>query len=327
MSNCCQLNAKAERITKAIDPLDDEGFKIIAKRLSLEIQRSVVPIQVRMLKLLLAKLSLDWLSLTIPQRIRIIRELETELNRLSSINAAAILGLRKFSTSFANKVHRAIPEGKTREASGESADSSLKITEAFVQRRGHRRTVEVVASLLSSLTRLDESRTSEEISIELQGRVARFFNDTHYWDTVSTTHLNTLRSFEHVLTLDRVNVDRLMWVSVIDDVTTDICRFLDGKTFSVSNAVNNFRNATNILDANGLDEFMIARPMITRRKVDETLHVLEMHTSLGKIKIANEFIQGSGSVYEQLVDDALLEQLGVGLPPIHFSCRSQIRGL
>src|SRR5690606_9165297 len=69
-----------------------------------------------------------------------------------------------------------------------------------------------------------------------------------YWDVVASAFVGRARSLAEVSSYDDAGIAYYLITAVLDEVTTDICRYLDGKRFSVGNALAQFRRVENLRD-------------------------------------------------------------------------------
>lgn len=146
-----------------------------------------------------------------------------------------------------------------------------------------------------------------------------------YWDVVAGSFVGTSRSFGQMSAFAEAGIERYRLSAVLDEQTTRLCRFLDGKTFSVSKALGRFAD---LEDAEGSMAIKDLLPW-GREAIDpETGKVVLYAKQAGRrVALAVEERTGFGrrddrGEFRSRVSDEGLEQLGVSLPPFHGACRT-----
>lgn len=123
-----------------------------------------------------------------------------------------------------------------------------------------------------------------------------------YWYTVSSAVLNRTRNFANIRQYVKAGITKYEIVAVRDDRTTEICKFMDGRVFTVENAVNVIEDT---LEAN------------------EPQDIKDSHPWLGwdeETGVPIRMIDGKETTLPN--DTAELESLGVSVPPFHGGCRT-----
>lgn len=166
----------------------------------------------------------------------------------------------------------------------------------------------------------DIARALEEtVGATLSGKTSA------YWDVVAGSFVGTSRSFGQMSAYAEAGIERYRLSAVLDEHTTRLCRFLDGKTFSVPRAL------ARLDELEAATEPMAIKDMLPwgREALDpESGKVVLYAKQAGRrIALAIEERTGFGrrddrGEFRARVSDEGLEALGCSLPPFHGACRT-----
>lgn len=144
-----------------------------------------------------------------------------------------------------------------------------------------------------------------------------------YWDVVAGSFVGRGRSFSQLSAYAEAAVTRYRIVAVLDEVTTPTCRFLDGKTFSVSRGLELFDR----VEANP-DSIEELNPWV-RDTVDPATGKRSLSIDRGgeRYSIADIVRSGVGArddrgEFSRGLGERELGDLGIGFPPYHGLCRT-----
>jgi hypothetical protein len=146
-----------------------------------------------------------------------------------------------------------------------------------------------------------------------------------YWEVVAGAFVANGRSLAQISAYAEASIQRYVIEAVLDEVTTETCRFLHGKTFSVGDALKRFDRIERLERP---EEIKAEQPWVREALDPETgrkmLYVNKDGTrtpiaevtrsGLGTPDDAGDFARGRSE--QELMD------LGVGFPPFHGLCRS-----
>jgi hypothetical protein len=113
--------------------------------------------------------------------------------------------------------------------------------------------------------------------------------------------------------------------AVLDEQTTNICRYLHGKTFSVADALRRFDRIEQLEDPEAIKQAM---PWVREAQDRDTGRTrLYVDGGAGRTDIAEVTRSAMGTRddrgdFRPLVSDAILSDMGIGYPPYHGLCRS-----
>lgn len=163
----------------------------------------------------------------------------------------------------------------------------------------------------------DRSSISAELAAaaehELTGRTP------HYWDVVASAFIGRARAHAQVSSYAEAGIETFRVVAVLDEHTSDVCRFLHGQVVTVAAALETFARAERARSPRALRR---AAPWVRRRG-----GALIVDHSSGEHTLAQITRSGVGArddvgEFEPHVAGDGLAALGIGLPPYHGLCRS-----
>lgn len=149
-----------------------------------------------------------------------------------------------------------------------------------------------------------------------------------YWDFVANHFVNRSRAMSSLNAYAQANVTVYRIVAVLDERTTDTCRFLDGQIFDVQSSIDLVNNAekqaADAGDVNLIKEF---NPFVWTSGDGKTLTT--MPPSGNQARIADIVRSGVGNVgdrgeFAKGLDPKQMNERGVGPPPYHAFCRTTI---
>ncbi len=147
-----------------------------------------------------------------------------------------------------------------------------------------------------------------------------------YWETLASIHIGRARSLGQIGGFEDAGIEEYEWESVLDEVTTDTCRFLNGKRFSVAKARAGFEAVEKSDDPKGIEKI---QPWIRTGKTEDGAAVMFVDRGDKRTIVADIHESGVGTSdkigkYSSKHDSAGLQSLGIGTPPAHPRCRSTI---
>jgi hypothetical protein len=141
---------------------------------------------------------------------------------------------------------------------------------------------------------------------------------------------NRARTHEQLVSYKDAKIGAYVWESVMDERTTDICRFMDGKRFFVDKALKKYGQAEQRVKTDGARGVKDTQPWVTTTRNPETgKKEMVVRTSKGEERIATIEESGFGEddkvgTYSNEAPLDRLEAMGVSTPPVHGLCRSTI---
>ena len=146
---------------------------------------------------------------------------------------------------------------------------------------------------------LDRKRIARKLKREMKEE--GIVEQKNYFQIVTSQVLNVSRSYSNLRFYEDSEIQQYEIVSVLDERTSDICKYMNGKIFNVSKSISKYSeydNATNI------DEVKNVNPWL---KSDKDGIVYYKGTAL------NDVMTGSN-----------LQEIGINMPPYHALCRTTV---
>lgn len=326
-------------VTKALDPLKRKDFIAITNQLHRKLSNKALPPERRVVAAAIEKLDIDWNVLSAAQKDAAIDAFNQALSGLvpARMTAHPILEVEAKSVVKATK-DATISKFKL------NVDNSFTRRDAAVARsvsgmHGNIITDEA-GRIVTSTTQWARATVAEMIEMGLpsstiaetlsKGASARTLGKaSNYWRVVSTAFVGRARAHEQLVTYAEAQIEYYIWESVMDERTTEICRFMHGTRFTTQMAVEQFRAAEAAVQSRGAQGLKDTQPWMTVTRNEAGKQEIVVRTSKGETSIATVEEPGYGEVdrvgrYSGTVDAPTLESLGVSTPPAHGLCRSTI---
>lgn len=174
---------------------------------------------------------------------------------------------------------------------------------------------------------LEEGLGRDDIAeaLEQAARGALVDRAPFYWETVASSFISQGRSYAQMSSYAEAGIQHYRIEAVLDERTTEICRYLDGKLFSVGDALARFDRVEQLDDPEAIKEAM---PWVRESTDPETgrtrLYVDggRGRTELAEVTRSAMGIRDDRGDFRALVSDATLSDMGIGYPPYHGLCRT-----
>lgn len=167
---------------------------------------------------------------------------------------------------------------------------------------------------------------------EIGARLSEVLNDTSarradsYWRLVASVFVSRAHSYGTLSSFDEAGIERFEFIAVMDEVTTDVCRFMNGKVFSVGRGLKRFSEVEQAQDPESVTNL---QPWVTTGK-DENGNKGLFFKQDGARQLAANIVSSavgaqdaSGSYSNELSADSL-QAKGISTPPLHGHCRSTV---
>lgn len=325
-------------LAKALNPLNKRDFVTLTRQFARKLEGKANPPERKVVKGAIESLDVDWVNLTSAQRGRAIDGLNNELGKLVSARLTAIPVIeaevpklvKSVRAATARKFKLDIPEfgGKdealAKSIVGMQANFVSAATDGVVEdvtRWARDQVAELAAAGLGSQ---DIANTlANGVSAKTLGRSA------NYWSVVSVAFTNRARTWEQLTAYEDAGIEKYFWESVLDERTTEICRFMHGKRFTTGAALEKFRAAERAFKDRGGRGVKDTQPWMTVTRNDEGKQEIIIRTTSGQSSLATVEESGFGEVdrigkYSNTANLQTLESLGVSTPPAHGLCRSTV---
>lgn len=319
-------------IRKALDPLDPDDFVLISVRLARALRGAAVGLEGEALKSAIQTLDVDWSVISAEKRDAVIRAARAEVLGLADTVAPIVEPVLFSSASslvpLASKA--AISRFDLTVGSGASdwvkgivgdlRDSQMVyVRDSYGQRadRFDKVARDVVASGMERGLGRDD--ISEELSTQLSPLGVE--RGTNYWNLIATDFSNKSRTVSQLNTFKDAGIEMYIYDAVLDEATSEICRLLHGRTFSVAKATKKMNAA---LALRNPEDIRNAMPWV---QADGNSLYFQRGETRHDVATVHEFGEGTKDkigTYGNVMSRAALEKAGVVVPPRHGHCRSNL---
>lgn len=148
-----------------------------------------------------------------------------------------------------------------------------------------------------------------------------------YWRTVADSYVGRARTTSQIYSYEDASISSFEVVAILDEVTTDQCRFMDGKVFTVASARAMLDSLNDLDDP---EDVRFANPWIRKgRAPDGSMRLFVPNADGTKTTIARIERSGMGKAddrgsYSNAKSNSELGKLGVPCPPFHGRCRTSV---
>lgn len=323
-------------VRKALNPLKAQDFGRIVRSLSLSLRGHVVPVEDAALKMALSKLDARWTDLGPEARAKLIKE---AAHYLGPPVVARVLPKIDETLSFAaadivpnTKKHAVLTYGlrvsPDLNATDERIAKYVRVSQGhfITNRYGERmqafadKAREIVASGLARGS--GSGDIADRLHAELGVHVDR---GAAYWNTIAMVFANRARTMTQLASYHESGITAYVVESVLDEATSDVCRFMHGKRFPVASAMRRFQD---VEDAESPGDVKTLQPFVSIGK-DGDRDVLVFGNDADRQVVAHVTESAVGrrdavGSYSSAMDDEALEAAGVSTPPFHGNCRTTI---
>jgi len=281
-----------------------------------------------------AVLDVDWAATTAPQRRTLIgRALEAAGRRTAAVprTVQAVFGDAANEVVQATRDAARRGQGLSIAASFNALDkrivSHLTTSQANYVRdeygRRHNAFSERARQIVSDGLEAGLGREDLARDLETAARDIIAGRGSFYWETVAGAFVSNGRSFAQLSAYAEAGIDRYIIEAVLDERTTEICRFLDGKTFTVATGLQTFEQ----VEAEP-DRISEVAPWV-REAIDPDTgrKVLFVERGDSRVPLAEVTRSAVGTRddrgdFSRALSERDLESLGISFPPYHGLCRS-----
>lgn len=144
-----------------------------------------------------------------------------------------------------------------------------------------------------------------------------------YWEVVAAAFVGRGRSWSQLLGYQDAGIRRYRIEAVLDRATTQICRFLHGKEFAVSDGLRLLERENFIAEP---EQIKRANPWVRIARPPNGDPMMVAETLTGPVRVATIEQPAGGpdqiGRYTNALDERGLVGAGIGFPPYHGLCRS-----
>jgi len=200
------------------------------------------------------------------------------------------------------------------------------VKDAYGLREG--RTARKAQSIMSGM--LKQGLGREEMAVALQDQLGDYMKreDLNYWTTVADNHITRTRSWGNLSSMADAGLWTFTVEAVLDEATTDICRFMHGKEISIPQTQSLMLNA----DAaprhmDKVNPFMRSKGGPGGTTILQVPHWKGNKQTFKTVATAKETgfgIPNATGKWNTKIGGADMPANGIGAPPYHHRCRSTL---
>jgi SPP1 gp7 family putative phage head morphogenesis protein len=326
-------------VAKALDPLDHRDFLVIVQRLGRALAGVSRDAEAAAMRRALATLDVDWRHLSPAARDRVIHAAR------QAVQGAAAQVLPRVDHVFEVESKRIVADSRRSAVRqfglhiGASTTSTDERIAAFVRRSeshfvrdqyGRRadelgqRARDIVAS------GLERGLGRDDIVRDLSSALAASTGRTKaYWEVVATSFANRGRTYTQLAAFDEAGIERFRFEATLDQATSNVCRFMHGREFAVSRAMQRFED---VEQANEPEAIADLQPWVQVGADDDGNQVLFFKRGGRRHLVGHVDESAVGQSdrvgrYSRAMTSDQLEASGVSVPPLHGRCRSTVVGI
>lgn len=329
---------------KQLDPLSVTGFIALSSRIGKALQGTPANLQKQAVDAALAKMSdVDWKRLTKDQLNRVADAASKQLKKFGAekiapsvmtilnkegkplMEATKASAVEKFKLGISSHFDTPLDE---RIGKFMTASQGLYVKDQFSNVLSWKFAQHVKNTVTSGL---ESGFGTDEISKTLrESSLSQFGKSDHYWDLIASSYANRARTLTQIATYQQAGIAMYLWESVLDERTTESCRFLHNKRFPVSDSLDRFAAAEQTISAGGdAEQVKSELPWVRTGRDSEGNLALFGGSGESRFMVAriDQSAVGSkdqiGSFSKGMSTDQLLAS-GISMPPLHGLCRSTV---
>lgn len=325
------------RVEKALDPLDADDFMAIVRRLSRSLRGVTRAAEDAALRHALERLDVDWPNLPAAARDQVIRAARQALGSVEQqvlpqidqvFELEADVVVRRARRSTVRRLGLRIGADTTR--TDDRIAKFVRESQGNFVRDEYGRRREDFSSKAKDIVSAGVERGlgRDDIVGELSGAMTRdaFDQSRDYWEMVSMVFTNRARTYTQLGAFGEAGIERYRFDAVLDEVTSEVCRFMHGKVFTVERAMNRFRQVERSRDPETIKETQPFMQVGADREGNQVLFYERggRRRAVAQVDEPAEGVRDEVGNYSRALSPAQLEAAGVTLPPIHGRCRSTI---
>lgn len=323
------------------DPLTKEGITQIAVRLASAIRGKTKGAEANAMRAAISQLDVNWPALSNEGRERVLTAAKAALFTNVTRQALPVIdqefqlasrGIYKDSKRQTILRHKLnipfVMNSLDKDLARHVSTSNVNFVRNEYGARSERMS-EIVRGIVARGTERGAGAREmvKEIKDRLGSDLSKIGRGDHYWEMASLAFANRARNYAALESINESGFSRYVWESVLDERTTETCRFFHGKTFPVEGALDTFRKAE---AAENPEDIKQVQPWISQG-VDEDGNAALFSRNADGSKNIVATIQRPGigvsdriGSYSPKLSDAQLLGQGFSMPPIHGLCRSTV---
>lgn len=333
-----ELASELLGVRKASSPLDPDGFLVISDRVAAALRTAAAGQEALVVQQVLAGLTMDWTKLSSEAVDRAVAAANSAISK--HYTAMVLPKLDEVLEIEGPKTMRATKKGviareeieiepalTERDLAAEAAIRKSQVN--FIRDEAGARSGRHTAAARDIVARgLSEGVGNKVIANDLRAHFGKTIpKPESYWYTVSSAFVGRARSTSQVYAYEDAGIETFEVVAMLDEVTTDQCRFMNGKVFTVKAAR---RLLDTLQELEAPEDVKYANPWIRVGKDSKGNRQLYIpRADGGATTIARVTRSGVGTAddvgsFSRGKSAASLSKLGVQFPPYHGRCRTLV---
>lgn len=323
-------------VAKALDPLNERDFLVIVQRLARALTGVSRDAEAAALRRALAALDVDWPTLSAAAQEQVVRAAQRALgdlpdtvlprvDQIFEIEAPNLAARSRRATVRRFGLHIGTTTTRTDEriAAFVRKSESNFVRDQYGRRRDElaQRTRDIVAA------GLERGLGRDDIVADLSVALAPIVNrGKPYWEVVAMSFANRGRTYTQLAAFEDAGVERYRFDSILDQVTSHVCRFMHGRQFTVARAMLRFDEVENASDPEAIADL---QPWMRVGSDGDGNQVLFYERGGRRRLVAQIDEPGVGrrdqvGRYSRALSNDQLEAAGLMMPPLHGRCRSTL---
>lgn len=177
---------------------------------------------------------------------------------------------------------------------------------------------------------LERGLRTEAITADLMAAAAKvgINRPESYWRVSSFAWTSRARNMTQLNNFERAGIEKYTFSAVVDERTTDICRALDGKVWTVQSALRNYQLVEESPRFDAVKEY---QPWVRVRKGAEegTKEMFVKYPDGREVGVGTVVQSAVGQkdqhgTFRGVAAESTLADMGLNTPPLHGRCRSTI---
>jgi hypothetical protein len=325
------------------DPLDPASFDRITAALANALSGAVRGREASAMNKALATLDVKWAELTGTDRDRVIqtardlvaniptRGVIKPINREFKVKGEAVIKgsrgaeKRRLTAKLGARINVDMQLGDKRVLDHMVGSQSLFVRNQYgrISSKFSDRARSIVAE------QLEAGLGSGEITDVLHRELRGMGKTKPYWNVIAGVFVNRSRTYGQLASYEEAGIERFVFEAILDEVTTDQCATLHGRTFSVDAGIGRYRQTAEAPDPEAVLDIMpwirVGKDPATGKKIMFT------RTRGGHKHVIGEIVRSrvgraddTGKQRNVVSNKQLQDVIGAFMPPLHARCRSTI---
>lgn len=324
-------------VGKALNPLKAKDFVTISRRLTNALKGVARNEEARVLRAAINRLDVDWPNLSDAQRDRVVDAaraaltprpaLFQQVQEVFEVQGKTIAGATREGAkrSFGLNIQTSLTEVDQRVIQQSATAQANFVRDEFGRRSDvfSQKARDIVSSSL------ERGMGREEVMERLSAGLgeAGLVRSDNYWRTVGNSFAGRSRSYANLSSMRDGGVKHFTFEAVLDELTSEVCRFMHGKKFKVESGLGAFQRTAELSDPGNVKD---TQPWLAMGSDGEGNQFLYFKNSAGEqTRVADVVETAEGQLdtvgqYADAMSISQLEAAGIVTPPLHGNCRSTI---